>query len=623
MLGGQVGHLQCQVGEPGGWGEGKVPLDQRHTVANRKQGETNEGAAGNLVRASARRTSGRYPDVASVPNHPVRSSRFHSGIQWLRQQPVWNAGKQRERDNEVGANRGKSRPSWSRFVITGSLDAKNLREHAAFRPTRSLDSTVIIAEDQNRMGYRQIVTGITLACIIGAMGVGATHLLGARRLRMELGKANEEMQAGLYSLARKRLTRLAAERPREAGVTFHLGRCEAARGKTDEAIKLWAHIPADSPWAAPAAIEWAQAALPRGRIIETERVLRAAMRRSSPELAGLVHDLLMVLGQQGRIDAARRFVESLWRDTAVLPARDVANRLGILREYMALELEPFPHDLDPNMLERFLSRLETASATAGYDDQRTLALARAHLAALTRDFERARAELKACLDRRPSDPEVWNPWLNWAVAAGRPELAREALHHVPASLLEQAEIENLRVWFARERRDAVAERDALEGLIAIDPGRTSALARLAELLQQAGETEAATKLRRRKSEFPMPHGTIISSFIRRRQVLRASSRAGTACGTTRSSFRGPRVLGNCQRSAAFAPGRKGRAGPAPRHQHEFFQRLPQHRAGPGSRPRARFGSSSGRAGGEGNRPRTDSTVRRSRLRRGAGRLCPG
>jgi tetratricopeptide (TPR) repeat protein len=343
------------------------------------------------------------------------------------------------------------------------------------------------------MSHRQIVLGMTLVCALAALGAGAAHLVAARRLRVELGKADQEMRAGLFGLARTRLTRLAAEWPHEAEVALQLGRCESARGKPDLAIKLWAAIPPGSPFASAAALEWGQAALHLGRLTEAERVLRAGLHRASPELPALVHILLIVMAQQGRIDEARRLIESFWGDEAILPVNDVADRLGMLREYMSLEFEPFP-------TEYYVSQLEQFATLANDDDQRVVALARANLKTLAGDFDGGQTELDSAVKRWPLDPVVWKSRLEWAVAAGRHEPARAALDHVPAALVDHSKVLGLRAWLARERRDPVAERRALEQLIAIDPGKATAVTRLAELLQQAGETEAAAALRRRKGE---------------------------------------------------------------------------------------------------------------------------
>ena len=200
----------------------------------------------------------------------------------------------------------------------------------------------------------------------------------------------------------------------------------------------------------------------------------------------------MILGQQGRLDEARQVIESLWDNTVVVPAGDVADRLIMLREYMGLDLERFP-------MEWNLSRIEGGIQSANDDDRNALSVSRAYVATQAGDFQRAGAELDACLARRPNDPVVWRARLEWAVSAGRLDLAREALGHVPASKIDDRRLWELRAWFVRQRSDDLAERRALEQL-AQGPGRTGALGRLAELVRRAGETEAAAALRQRKDE---------------------------------------------------------------------------------------------------------------------------
>jgi hypothetical protein len=56
----------------------------------------------------------------------------------------------------------------------------------------------------------------------------------------------------------------------------------------------------------------------------------------------LRHLLLILLGQQGRIVDARRFLEALWYDTAVLPTGDPGDRLALIREHIGLDFELFP-----------------------------------------------------------------------------------------------------------------------------------------------------------------------------------------------------------------------------------------------------------------------------------------
>jgi tetratricopeptide (TPR) repeat protein len=340
---------------------------------------------------------------------------------------------------------------------------------------------------------RKLLIGLLVIAVLAVLGGVAARLRAAHQLHSELAEAGKEMEAGLLASARRRLARLAGQWPDQAEVAYQLGRCEAARGRPEAAMAAWARIRPDSSWAAPAALEFARAAIPMGRIAEAERILQTALHGDGPQRSAARHLLLVLLGQQGRISAARRLIESLWSEPAAMSSEDWVDRLAMVHEHAGLDLEPFP-------LEWNLSQLEAGVAPRAVEEQRALTLARAHLATRAGDFRCAETELESCLARWPDDPMVWWASLDWAVAADRFDRARAAIDHVPAGLLDAAEILELRAWFARRRQDTPAERRALEELIALEPGRTTALTRLAELLQQAGEATAAAAYRRRKAE---------------------------------------------------------------------------------------------------------------------------
>src|SRR5262245_49181172 len=218
-------------------------------------------------------------------------------------------------------------------------------------------------------GSRKLLLGLLLVAVLALLGGVAARAWAAHRFRGELADARKEMEAGLFSRARSRLTRLAAERPDQAEVAYQLGRCEAERGRSEAALAAWARIRPDSPWAGPAALGFAQAAVPLGRLREAERILRGALRRGSPQRPAVRHLLLTLLGQQGRVDEARRLIETHWHQPAGRPADDFADRLAMIHDHIGLDLEPFP-------LEWNLSLLQSGPAPAAEDDRRALALAR-------------------------------------------------------------------------------------------------------------------------------------------------------------------------------------------------------------------------------------------------------
>ena len=172
-------------------------------------------------------------------------------------------------------------------------------------------------------------------------------------------------------------------------------------------------------------------------------------------------------------------------------ARSLRDRIDALREHWRLdsvivaaeEVQPF---------------LDQAARTAP-DDERVW-LARAQLATRYGRYAEAREWLDRCQTHHPHDPLLPKARLQWALAAGEPEEARHALAQVPAESVDAAERWSLLAWFAARDHDVPAERSALENLIGIEPGYTSALDRLATLALQAGDSERAAALRRRQEE---------------------------------------------------------------------------------------------------------------------------
>src|SRR5262249_35052693 len=175
-------------------------------------------------------------------------------------------------------------------------------------------------------GSRKLVLGVLFVGALAALGSAAARAWAAHRFNGELAAARKEMEGGLFNLAWKRLTRLSAERPDDGEVAYHLGQCEASRGRIEPALAAWARVRPDSPWAAPAAVAFAQVAVRLGRVTEAERILRDAPRRAGPERPAARHLLLTLLGQQGRVDEARRLIEDQWREASGGTAADLADR---------------------------------------------------------------------------------------------------------------------------------------------------------------------------------------------------------------------------------------------------------------------------------------------------------
>ncbi|QEH34312.1 FG-GAP repeat protein [Aquisphaera giovannonii] len=326
--------------------------------------------------------------------------------------------------------------------------------------------------------------------LAGYLGVAAWN---AQRLEGELRLAAADMEAGRLSTARQRLVSLSERWPGRDEVWLQLGLCEAARGNAAATLSTLSRIPTVSRLYARAAGPMSQAAIGLGRIGEAERILATVEDLPGPDGDALCRTRVILLGQLGRTDEAARLLEARWRLAAGPPPAAEAVRLGILRDHIGLDLEPFP-------LQMNLSILKAGGRAPDGADEVLLTLARAHLATRSGAFDEARSALEPLLARPQGDLDAWKAWLRWAVAAARPDEARRAAAELPASSFGAAELASLQAWFAAGRRDHAAERRALERLIELDPGREEALLRLSVLAREQGDRAAADRYRARKDE---------------------------------------------------------------------------------------------------------------------------
>jgi hypothetical protein len=378
------------------------------------------------------------------------------------------------------------------------------------------------------MLFRRIVIALLVLAALAVAALGAYHFSTARRLRAELGHARAELDAGRVNLARQRLVRLAGSGTGAAvdEVALLLGRCEAARGNPGEAIRLWTAVSPRSPWFATAALDAAQTAWPMGRLAEAERIARAALARPSGERPALRRLLLVLLGQQGRFDEARRIIETEWREPTMGGSDELEHRLALLHEHVGLDFEPFP--LEGNLTQLDAALVQGGSADLPAPDRAAVAMARAFAATRSGDFEAAGRHLASGLTLLPEGPQVWKASLDWAVASGRADAAVLALDRVPAALVSKSDALGLRAWLAQQRAAAVGERQALELLIALEPGRSAALARLAEICAEAGEGENAAILRRQKAERDADRDRYFRLYKENREVEHLEELAGLA-----------------------------------------------------------------------------------------------
>src|SRR5262245_23882466 len=329
-----------------------------------------------------------------------------------------------------------------------------------------------------RRQLRRVLGVIAVLALVG----GTAWAVDSWWFRAELSRAQREMDERHYGPARERLGRLSAHRPASGEVHYWLGLCERALGHLDAAVAAWARVPWGAPEAGRAAVAAAEVQWRRGRLAPAEDLLRAARCPAGPPVPEATQMLANILSLQGRVDEVRPLIPEMGMD------RDPA--VELLRLWK-LENDPYP-------IEGLRTQLEDAARKAPKDDR--VWLGRANLAIRTGQHAQAAEWLDACRRRRPTDPVVVRAWLDWALAANRPDEVERALSYLRASALRPAEAAALRAEFAARRGDDRAEQVALTAILEQKPGDARAIERLAELALRTDDFERVAQLRRRKSE---------------------------------------------------------------------------------------------------------------------------
>ncbi len=324
-----------------------------------------------------------------------------------------------------------------------------------------------------------LVLGLTAALLAWPM----VRAVEGWRFRVDVRRAEAELNSGQFASARSILVRLTSRWTGRGELEYGLGICEAAEGRVDEALAAWSRIPTDAPEAIAGAMQRGRLAFDHGRFSiaeESFKVAASSTDRRAIEARQLLGKLLWF---SGRGDDFRRLLREGWARST-----DPAATLRLLWQL----------DADAHPVVAVGESLDSAAAEAPDDDR--VWLGRADLATRSGRFQEADDWLTRCEQRRPKDPAVAFARLDWAVASNRPDIAARALPRLTADRLTPAKVVALRAWFASRRGDEPAERAALTNLLALDPGDSAPLERLAELASKAGQADLAAQFRRRKAE---------------------------------------------------------------------------------------------------------------------------
>ena len=286
--------------------------------------------------------------------------------------------------------------------------------------------------------------------------------------------------------ARDTLARAAALWPEAGEAQYLMGAVEKAMGRPSAARAAWLAVPAGSPFALHAAMMLARSALVLDRHADAEPYLKAALGAAAPTGKEAREVLLNLYKVQNRLEEARRLVREGWET--------YPDRIGTLQQLWRLDTP------SPVLLEELRYVVENAAKNAPDDDR--VWLARANLAARMSHYEEAAQFLNKCQSRRPDDPTVWRARLDLALATRDADGARLALGRLPRRRHAAGGPtgDPRLVCRCRRRRPPARAAGALEQLVAIAPGRSGALDRLAGLAKQAGDEAEAARLRSRKAE---------------------------------------------------------------------------------------------------------------------------
>jgi enediyne biosynthesis protein E4 len=337
---------------------------------------------------------------------------------------------------------------------------------------------------------RSSVIVLVTVVLVGLVWSG-WRSLHVRRYRRSMAEVREEVQAGRYGTAQRKLAQILEETPESDEATYLLGTCEYALGRSRAAATAWARVPRGSAFEQRAIQRRMELEIDRGRFADAEQLIKQAMNASGIDASALPLYLGPVFWLQGRVEEAERAIEIRWAELNERGEGASEKAIDLVRLHIELRRSPLG-------IEAVREGLEKAGRLAP-DDHR-IWLGKANLAIRAGLNDEAERRLIACLEHHPEDVPVWRARLNWAVATNRVVEAREALKHLPTDEATPAQVLKLAAWLAQRRGDRAAERGALERLLVADPGDFVALDRLVDLALSDGEPTRAAELRRQKTE---------------------------------------------------------------------------------------------------------------------------
>lgn len=251
----------------------------------------------------------------------------------------------------------------------------------------------------------------------------------------------------------------------------------------------WGRIRSEGGLGREEAVREAREALRVGRFARAEAVLE----RFASEAGGVETPARSLYEKV--LDLEGRGAE--YRAMLVEDARSRDDPTSAVVDLWRLDTGPYPIERVREGLERLAESLEKS---AGWDDR--LWLARGNLEVRAGRYEEAARLLDRCEKQRPDDLAVLRAQFQLAMARDELEGALTRLAGLSEESFDAAGWLEVRAWFAAWRGDARVERESLESLLALDPGRAQAVERLAEIAESRDE---AARWRDRKAAIDRAH----------------------------------------------------------------------------------------------------------------------
>lgn len=362
----------------------------------------------------------------------------------------------------------------------------------------------------NRAGRWSLWIWLFLIAVVaaGVFWSGRTWWNGRWSQRV-LDESRKDMASGRPGRAAQKLRQLLSWQPHADEAAYMLGNCEQARGQFPAAIEAWSRVTPGSSFATPAIQARMELELARGRLADAEQRVLQALDDPRNEGSGIALVLGLLYARQGRLQEARRSLETTWERMSAAGQANWERAIPLARLHIHLRLDPPP-------AEAIRAFLDQAARRAPDDDRVLLGLA--NLAIQTGKYDEAKRLLDTCLKRRPDDLPVCNARLRWGVATRKIDAVIKAAEHLPFDDWLPAQVHRLAAWLSATRGDLDGEKHALKRVLENDPTDVTAWDRLIELAQNQQSDEASES--RKNKEAIERLQTRYRSLDRRNQPFR-------------------------------------------------------------------------------------------------------